>query len=315
MKKAIVIGGRGKTGQYLVPMLAESGYEVYSVSRSARAPVVQHACWKDVHQVSIDREADAAFERTIADIGADVVVDMICFSKDKMTRLTDLLKGQTGHYIAAGSVWVHGTPTFAPVQEWMSRNPTGDYGIQKDAMSYELKRLWTQEKFPGTIVHPGHICAPGDFPVTPQGNKDKSVVAKMMRGERVVLPNNGMETLHHVHAEDVAGVIFAAVNAGSVSFGQDFHAVSGPTCTMVGYAQAAFGWFGQAANIGFMPLDELVRALPQPHARLTLEHTLRSPNASMDNAKRLLGFVPKHIGMYAAKEAMMWFVDRGLIEG
>ncbi|MBQ4622947.1 MAG: hypothetical protein IJB51_00220 [Clostridia bacterium] len=31
--KACVIGGKGKVGNYLMPMLVRAGYEVYSVSR------------------------------------------------------------------------------------------------------------------------------------------------------------------------------------------------------------------------------------------------------------------------------------------
>jgi nucleoside-diphosphate-sugar epimerase len=35
MKRAVIIGGKGKVGTYLVPMLVEDGFEVINVKRSS----------------------------------------------------------------------------------------------------------------------------------------------------------------------------------------------------------------------------------------------------------------------------------------
>jgi len=42
MRKAVVIGGRGKVGGYLVPMLVNDGFEVICVSRGQTEPFVKN---------------------------------------------------------------------------------------------------------------------------------------------------------------------------------------------------------------------------------------------------------------------------------
>ena len=116
-----------------------------------------------------------------------------------------------------------------------------------------------------------------------------------------------------MHAEDVAGVFFAAIQAGSVSFGQAFHAVSPGALTLRGYAQAVAGWFGQTANLQFLPYEEWKNGVSPQEAAQTLEHILHAPNASMEKAKRLLGFVPRHSSLSAVREALDYMLAHGMI--
>jgi uncharacterized protein YbjT (DUF2867 family) len=53
--RVVIIGGTGHIGTYLVQRLVEAGYEVVSVSRQERAPYRNHAAWKSVQQVKVDR--------------------------------------------------------------------------------------------------------------------------------------------------------------------------------------------------------------------------------------------------------------------
>ncbi len=312
MKRAVIIGGKGKVGTYLVPMLCENGYEVINVSRGSSNPYLEHGCWKQVQQVSIDR-ADPAFAETIADLKPDVVVDMICFTLEDMKKLVSALNGVVSHYLVCGSVWVHGSSTCVPYSEEQDLTPFGEYGIQKLAMTREIERLYATTGFPGTVVHPGHIVGPGHLPLNPQANKNTAVFEALIHGRPVALPNLGMETIHHVHAEDVAGVFFAAIQAGSVSFGQAFHAVSPGALTLRGYAQAVAGWFGQTANLQFLPYEEWKNGVSPQEAAQTLEHILHAPNASMEKAKRLLGFVPRHSSLSAVREALDYMLAHGMI--
>ena len=58
MKKAVVIGGRGKVGSYLVPMLVRDGFEVTCVGRTEHAPFVESPEWAQVRTVRLDRRND-----------------------------------------------------------------------------------------------------------------------------------------------------------------------------------------------------------------------------------------------------------------
>ena len=43
MNRAVVIGGSGHVGTYLVPRLVEAGFEVINVTRGKREPYQPHA--------------------------------------------------------------------------------------------------------------------------------------------------------------------------------------------------------------------------------------------------------------------------------
>jgi nucleoside-diphosphate-sugar epimerase len=95
--KAVVIGGTGHVGGYLVPRLLALGYEVACVSRGGHQPYQDNAAWKRVSMVSIDRTAEeqaGTFGTAIAALAPDVVVDMICFSAASGRQLAEALRGR-----------------------------------------------------------------------------------------------------------------------------------------------------------------------------------------------------------------------------
>ena len=56
MTRAVIIGGSGHVGTYLVPRLVEAGFEVTNVSRGARKPYRPHGAWKQVESITLDRD-------------------------------------------------------------------------------------------------------------------------------------------------------------------------------------------------------------------------------------------------------------------
>ncbi|MDR1157558.1 MAG: NAD-dependent epimerase/dehydratase family protein [Oscillospiraceae bacterium] len=303
MKKAVVIGGRGKVGGYLVPMLVEEGFEVACVSRGQTEPFAKQDAWRQVRQVNLDRSA-ADFADAVRALGADVVVDMICFEDADMRRLIGTLRGAVAHYLVCGSVWMHGPSGAVPVLEEEGRFPLEAYGVEKDKMDKTIARAFAEHAFPGTAVHPGHIVCPGDVPINPQGCKSLDAFYTLRAGAPLYLPNFGMETLHHVHARDVAGVFLAAIRAGAPAFGQGFHAVSPRAVTLRGYALEAAGWYGRQADLRFEPYDVWKTRVSEEEAEATLSHIAHSPSASTEKAARLLGFAPRYTSFEAIRECL-----------
>lgn len=307
MKKALIIGGRGKVGSYLVPMLAEDGYHVVNVSRGTKQPYVENKAWDSVEQLTLDR-SKAGFEEKIVSVGADVVIDMICFEASDMAKLIDALEGKVSHYLVCGSVWMHGRSNEVPVLEHECREPLDHYGIEKDKIDKMITARFQKTGFPGTAVHPGHIVCPGDVPVNPQGFKGNETFEALRDGKPLLLANFGMETVHHVHASDVAGVFFAAIKAGKPAFGEGFHAVSPRAVTLRGYAEEAASWFGKTAKLEFLPYDEWkTKGFDEEQQFFTWDHAQHSPSASMQKAKELLGFAPKYTSYEAIKECLRSF--------
>jgi nucleoside-diphosphate-sugar epimerase len=167
---------------------------------------------------------------------------------------------------------------------------------------------------PATVLHPGHLVGPGWPPINPAGNLNTQVFSDLAAGREVVLPNLGMETLHHVHADDVAQGFVRAVTRRGVSIGESFHVVSAGALTLRGYAERMAGWFGREARLRFVPWEDWRSSVSERDAAVTLDHLSRSPHCSIDKARSLLGYAPRYRSLEAVQEAVAWLVQNGTIE-
>jgi nucleoside-diphosphate-sugar epimerase len=164
------------------------------------------------------------------------------------------------------------------------------------------------------VLQPGHIVGPGWVPVNPAGNLDPMVFTRLAHGEEVILPNLGMETLHHVHADDVAQSFTQAMANRSLSIGEAFHVVSPAALTLRGYAESVASWSGRTANLKFLPWEEWRKTVADDHAAQTWDHIAHSPNASIAKAQRLLDYRPRYSSLQAIYESVQWLVGQGIVE-
>ena len=311
MTCVVMLGASGHVGTYLVPLMVEAGYEVVAVSRGQREPYQPHGAWKQARRVSIDHtaaEAAGTFGAQIRDLKPDVVVDMICFTLDSAQELVEALRGQVQHLLHCGTVWVHGPSLQVPTTEAQPRTPFGEYEIQKAAIESYLLDQARRHGFPATCLHPGHIVGPGWNPLNPAGHFNPAVFAQIAQGEELLLPHLGLETVHHVHADDVAQIFFRAMQNWSASVGESFHAVSPGAVTLRGYAEVVYGWFGQQPNLRFVPWDEFAAATNEVDAVKTWEHIAHSPNCSIEKGQRLLSYQPRYTSFEGIYESVQWLV-------
>ncbi len=310
--RVIVIGGTGHIGTYLVPRLVDAGYEVISVSRQERSPYQNHASWKSVRQMQIDRtgaDAKGIFGTLIAEMTPDVVIDLICFSQASARQLVEALRGQLRHFLHCGTIWVHGHSVQVPTTEDQPRAPFGEYGINKAAIEDYLLQEGRRGGFPATVLHPGHIVGPGWLPLNPAGNFNTLVFARLARGEELMLPNLGMETVHHVHADDVAQAFMLALTNWSGSIGESFHVVSPAALTLRGYAESMAAWFGKPSQLSFNPWKEWRKSVSEEDSQATWDHIAHSPNCSIAKAQRTLNYQPRYTSLQAVKESVSWLIE------
>ena len=315
--RAVIIGGTGHVGTYLVPRLVEAGYEVTNATRGQHKPYLAHAAWKQVRQIKMDRVAEeqaGSFGARIAALEPDVVIDMICFEPASAEHIVEALRGKVQHYLVCCSVWAHTPSPEAPTREDSPCRPIDDYGLKKAAIEAYVLDQARGNGFPATVVHPGHIVGPGHPPVNPLGNHNPEVFARLSRGEEMVVPNNGRETVHHVHADDVAQVFMRSLSNWSVAVGEGFFAVSPGALNLAGYCEVVAGWFGQAARLSYMPLDEWRQTVPEADAEGTTSHLLHSPCCSIAKAERLLGYQPRYTSLEAVYESVSWLIDNGVVD-
>lgn len=307
MAKVVIIGGVGHVGTYLVPRLVEAGHQVTNVSRGQARPYAAHAAWARVTQVTLDREAEEAgrFATTIADMGADIVIDMICFTPDSNAALAKALAGRVQHFVHIGTIWVHGPSHTVPARESDARVPIGTYGTNKSLIEDDLLAMARRGDFPATVIRPGHIVGPGWVPLNPAGHFNAQVFRDIQAGKPLILPNFGMETVHHVHADDVAQAVMGAIGHWSASVGEAFNAVSPAAITLRHYAEAMYAFWGQEAKLSFLPFDQWRETVLPVDAAATWEHIARSPCHSIEKAARLIGYAPRYSSLAAVQEAMV----------
>jgi nucleoside-diphosphate-sugar epimerase len=315
--RAVVIGGTGHIGTYLIPRLVDSGYDVVNISRSKRVPYRDHGAWKAVTSVELDRSAEersGKFGIQIRDLRPDVVIDLICFTLESAHHLVEKLRGEIEHFLHCGTIWVHGPSVQVPTTEVAPRKPFGDYGIRKAAIEEYLLREARVAGFPITILHPGHIVGPGWEPLNPAGHFNPKVFEDLARGEQLNLPNFGLETVHHVHADDVAQAFVQALVHRSVAIGESFHVVSPAALTLRGYAEAVSAWFGEKARLRFLSWDEWQTTVSKEDAAATWDHIAHCPNCSIEKARRLLDYQPRYSSLEAVYESLRWLIEQRIIE-
>lgn len=309
--RIVVIGATGHVGTYLVPRLVAAGHDVIAVSRQQRAPYQSGAAWRAVRTLVMDRvEADRAgtFGRHIRDLAPDAVVDLICFTPESARQLVEALRDRVQHFLHCGTIWVHGPSAQVPTAETQPRTPFGDYGINKAAIEAYLLAEARRTGFPATVLHPGHIVGPGWAPLNPEGHFNPRVFARLARGEEIVLPHLGLETVHHVHADDVAQAFQQALQHWRAAVGESFHVVSPAAVTLRGYAEAMAAWFGRPARLRFLPWDAWRAQVTPEESEATWDHIAHSPNCSIAKARRAIEYQPRYSSLQAVQESVTWLL-------
>ena len=305
--RVVILGGTGHVGTWLVPGLVNAGHQVICVTRGQREPYLPHAAWAQVQRVTADRSAEeqaGTFGGRIAALDPDAVIDMICFTPESARHLVDALRGRIRHLLHCGTIWVHGHSVEVPTTEEQPRVPFGEYGCNKAAIEEFLLDEARRRQFPATVLHPGHIVGPGWTPLNPAGHFNPAVFRHLAEGREIVLPNLGLETVHHVHASDVAQGFLRAMASRSVALGESFHVVSPAALTLRGYAERMAAWFGKPARLRFLPWEAWRQTVSEQEAAATWDHIAHSPNCSIAKARRLLGYEPRYSSLDAVQEAV-----------
>jgi nucleoside-diphosphate-sugar epimerase len=301
----------------LVPNLVERGAEVVNVSRGQASPYTPNSAWKKVRQVTLDRDREEAagnFSQAITRLEPDVVIDMISFALPSTTALVDALRGKVDQFIHCGTIWQYGFNTTLPSNEDEPMNPFGEYGVRKAEIETWLLREARRSGFPATCFRPGHIVGPGWAPINPAGNLNPEVFSLIARGEELTLPNFGLETIHHVHASDVAQLIIQAMINRSAALGETFNTVSAQALNLRGYAEAMYRWFGHEPRLRFLPFDEWKLGRNPVDTNQTWEHIIRSPCHSIAKARRLLAYEPRYSSLTAVQESVAALISAGLVK-
>jgi nucleoside-diphosphate-sugar epimerase len=185
-KKALVLGGTGAMGVYLVPELASLGYEVHVVSMDDVLSDDPRISYVRADAKSIDYLTDLLKDRY------DVIVDFMLYSTEQFRERHDILLRNTDHYIFLSSYRIYDgceipitedTPRLLDASDNAEFLATEDYSLtkarQEDILQSSGYDNWT-------IVRPAITYSKRRFQlVTLEAHL---VVARALKGLPIVLP-------------------------------------------------------------------------------------------------------------------------------
>jgi len=208
-RRALLLGGTGKTGRVLAQRLLETGWDVVVASRGER-PVPD-----GVRHTTLDRADGDALRAALGD-GIDALVDFVAFERAHAEQLLSL-EGRVRSLVVISSASVYADAEGRGLDEiadgedarWRvpltEREPTvaaGEetYSTRKRAIEEVLLH---QSDIPATLVRAGAIYGPGDL-----NSREWYFVKRALDGRRiVVLAHRGESRFQPTSVHNLAELI------------------------------------------------------------------------------------------------------------
>lgn len=217
--KALVIGGTGPTGPFIVEGLVACGYE----------PVVLH---RGTHEVEFlagyeHLHADPHFAEPVQEVIGSRKFDLVIASYGRLRLLVDVLAGHTDRLITIGG-------TTYRRQQW---SRPADETAQRDLSHKLVARIeQTEEKIlsrhaDGTY-NVTHLRYPNLYGPRQLAPREWSIVRRILDGRRTIPVLDGGLTLEsRAYVENAAHAVLLAVDQPEASSGRFYHVADDVTPT------------------------------------------------------------------------------------
>jgi len=257
---ALVVGGTGPTGIWIVHGLVTRGYDVTILHRGAHERAETPASVTHLHHDPYD-EADLATALTGRTF--DVVVAMY----GRLRRVAELTRGGAGRFVSVGGVPAHrgwmnpslydpaGVPV--PISE---DGPTVRHPAD-DEKGYRVARTEEQvfEHHPDA-VHFRYPYAYGPYQLVP---REWSVVRRVLDGRsRLIVPDDGLTLHHHGYTVNLAHAVLLGVDQPERAAGLVLNAGDEEVLTIRQVVELASGALGYGFELVSMPFDLAIPARP-----------------------------------------------------
>jgi nucleoside-diphosphate-sugar epimerase len=190
--KILFIGGTGIISSACSNLAIARGYELFLLNRSVskKYPVPDGAT---VLQADVHADENR-LARLLADQHFDAVVDYIAFTVEDIERDLRLFCGKTDQFVFISSASAYQKPVrncFITEQTPLE-NPFSDYARNKIACEERLMAAYIDEGFRATIIRPSLTYGPAQIPLVVGSSLHPwTVVSRMKRGQKVIVPGDG----------------------------------------------------------------------------------------------------------------------------
>ena len=220
--KALVIGGTGPTGHFIVNGLLRRGYDV-AMLHTGRHEVAEIP--DSVEHIHTDPFSEAALREAIG----NRTFDLTLAAYGRLRRIAELMKGCTGRFLSIG-----GAPAYRGYMNPGVLHPQGlPIPTPEDAplltVEAEDAKGWRVVKSEQTVFehHPSatHFRYPhlyGPYQLAP---REWCIVRRILDGRRsIIVPEDGLSINHCGYVENVAHAVLLAIDRPDASAGQIYNA-------------------------------------------------------------------------------------------
>lgn len=286
--RVLFVGGNGNISSACSALAVARGIDI-SILHRGRQP---SSLPEGVRSLQADIEDAAAVSRVLGDSTFDAVVEWIAFEPSHIERDIALFRGRTGQYIFISSASAYQKPVsdYVITESTPLANPYWTYSQQKIACEDRLMREYRDNGFPITIVRPSHTY--GDTQIALAINswaKSYTVVDRMRRGKKVIVPGDGSSLWVITHNSDFAkGMVGLLGHARAI--GRAFHITSDEAMTWDQWYRVTAEAAGANAEIVHIPSDFLSACVPEMRGGLLGD---KAASVVFDNSK-IKWFVPDY---------------------
>src|SRR3984885_6048503 len=222
--KVLFIGGTGIISTACTKLALERGIELTLLRRGQRA-----ANFPDhVRTIALDIADEVAVARALREQKFDVVVDWIAFTPAHVERDISLFRDRTGQYVFISSASAYQKPVghYLITESTPLANPYWQYSRDKIACEELLMKAYREEGFPITIVRPSLTYGDTQIPLAVNSwLKPYTIVDRMRRGKKVIVPGDGTSLWVITHNSDFAKGLIGLLGHRQ-AIGNAFHITS-----------------------------------------------------------------------------------------
>jgi len=305
--KVLFIGGTGNISIASTQLALERGIELYLLNRGKSSRNLPAG----VKLLKADISDPAAVKRAIKGINFDAVVNWIAYSPADIERDIEIFCGRTAQYIFISSASVYQKPVLNYLirEDTPLINPYWEYSRNKIAAEETLMKAVREEAFPGVIVRPSLTYGDKLIPlIVNSWNKSYTVVDRMKRGGKIIIPGDGTSLWTITHNSDFAlGLV--GLLGHEQAMGQAFHITSDEVLTWNQIYEITARIAGGEPKIVHIPSDFLAACRPEDEGGLLGD---KSVSVVFDNSK-IKQFVPSFRATTSFAEgirrSIAWFED------
>lgn len=223
--KVLFIGGTGIISTEVSKLCVKNGIDLFHLNRGNRTPI------DGTTSIKCDISDFESSKEILENYSWDVVVNWIGFTEDDIKRDIKLFTGKTKQYIFISTASAYQKPPATPfiTESTPLRNPFWQYSRDKIACEDTLVKAYRNENFPITIVRPSHTYDKV-IPVPIGGWNEYTIVDRIKKGEKIIVPGDGTSLWSLTHSKDFAKG-FVGILGLEQAIGEAFHITSDESLT------------------------------------------------------------------------------------